>query len=87
MNLSPKDRFLKSTDARAHLDLVANPVFHHALESALSEMQLSVAKSSDPAANWHRLEGAKQFVEILLNLADPPKARRRGLPRENLEPT
>lgn len=87
MNLSPKDRFLKSPDARVHLDLVGMASFHHALESALAEMQLSVAKSSDPAANWWRLDGAKDYIRILLDLPEPPKERRRGAPRENLQPT
>lgn len=86
MNLSPKSRFLKSAECKTVADILAKPEFHRALEVALSEMQLSPPKGVDAQSNWNRLEGAKQFVSILLNLADPPAATRRGTPRENLTP-
>jgi len=87
MELNPKASFLKGDHAKAFADISANPVFHHALEVALSEMQLSPPKNADAAANWHRLEGAKEFARLLLNLTEPPPPVRRGVPRENLQPT
>lgn len=86
MNLSPKSRFLQSPDAKLVADMVVSPAFIHAVEVALSELQLASGKA-DPAGNWQRLEGAKQFISILLNLPEPVTKPRRGSPRENLQPT
>lgn len=85
MILSPKNQFLRTKDAKAVADMVANPALQRGLEVALAEMHLSVGKSSDAASNWHQLEGAKRFISILLNIADPPTPTRRGSPRENLK--
>lgn len=85
MNLSPKARFLKTPDAKLVADMVISPSFMHAVEVALSELQLASGKA-DPAGNWQRLEGAKQFISILLNLPEPATKPRRGSPRENLNP-
>lgn len=87
MDLNPKERFLKSEYAKTFADISVNPAFHAAIETALSETQLHPPKGSDAAANWNRLEGAKEFAHILLNLAEPPVPFRRGAPRENLQPT
>lgn len=88
MDLEPKARFLKSEHAKAFADISVNPAFHHALEVSLAEMQLQFRKPhQDSAANWHELEGARRFITILLNLAEPPLPVRRGAPRENLQPT
>lgn len=86
MDLNPKDRFLKSEHAKKFADISADPAFHHAIETALSETQLHPPKGSDAAANWNRLEGAKEFARTLLNLAELPPPTRR-VPRENLQPT
>lgn len=87
MDLNPKERFLKSEHAKAFADMTITPAFQHALEVALSETQLHPPKGSDAAANWNRLEGAKEFARTLLNLAELPLPVRRGAPRENLQPT
>lgn len=87
MNLSPRQRFLKTPEAKAHSDLVDSPSFQHALEVALSEMQLAPPKGTDAQANWNRLEGAKQFITILLNLAEPPVPAKRRIDSESLIPT
>jgi len=76
-----------SDDAKKFADVAVMPCFHHALEASLSELQLSPPKGSDPAASWQQLEGAKRFISILLNLSEPPPLVRRGVPRENLQPT
>lgn len=87
MDLNPKERFLKGEYAKVFADISVNPAFHAAIEVALSETQLHPPKGSDAAANWNRLEGAKEFARTLLNLAEPPLSPRRGTPRENLQPT
>lgn len=84
--LSPKASFLKTPEAKEYVDMAGTNSFHRAIEVALAEMQLTPAKGSDAAANWNRLEGAKDFARIMLDLAEPPAQRRRGAPRENLEP-
>lgn len=86
MDLEPKARFLKSEHAKKFADISVDPAFHHAIEVALSETQLHPPKGSDAAANWNRLEGAKEFARTLLNLAELPTPTRR-VPRENLQPT
>lgn len=87
MELTPQARFLKSPDAKYWADVSVNPAFHHALETALSVMHTTPPHSPDASSNWHRMEGAREFVRVLLNLAEPPQRVRRGAPRENLEPT
>lgn len=86
MTLSPKANFLRSADAKPFADMAASPVLMRAAEVALSELQLRSGKT-DPAANWQRLEGAKEFITILLNLPEPNEKRRRGNAHENLTPT
>lgn len=86
--LEPKAKFLKSDHAKFFADLVLNPGFQNALAVALSELQLHPPKEGTTAAdNWNRLEGAKDYIRILINLAEPPDKPRRGVPRENLQPT
>ncbi len=88
MTLSPKTRFLKTPDAKMLAELVVNPGFLNALSVALSELQMHPPKEGTSAAdNWNRLEGAKDYIRILINLAEPPERPRRGAFRENLQPT
>lgn len=82
--IAPKQAFQKTSHAKTHLDLVTTPGFHRAIEAALLEMQLNQIGSADASENWHQLEGAKKFIRILMDLAEPPETRRRGLPRETL---
>lgn len=81
--LTPKDRWMKTAECKAFADIANNAAFHRAIEVALAEMQIGVGKA-DPAGNWQRLEGAKTFIGILLNLTELPKTPKRGVPRENL---
>lgn len=86
--LSPKARFLKTQDAKMLADLVVTPAFQNCLSVALSELQMEPNKqNSSPADNWNRLQGAKDFIRILINLPEPPERPKRGVPRENLQPT
>ena len=77
MNLTPKKDFLeKKVFADAHRDLVVSTPFREALNAALLQYVLSIPVTQDPATSFHRIEGARDFVHALLNIAemskDPP---------------
>lgn len=63
--------FAKSLEA-----LVVNPGFRDACQAALLSHLMSLPKTKDmveAAANWHRMEGAMDAIDTLLNLAEVPK--------------
>ena len=73
MILTPKDDFLKSTDAKILADLVAAKWFTHALTIALAQMQMEMGNADSPAKGWDsfsQLCGARRFISTLLNLPD-----------------
>lgn len=88
MNLSPVQRFQKSDFAKMHAELTAAPWFHAAVTTALVKMQLEIQVPADPtqaACSAWKLAGARDFVTILLNLAEPaPQGKVE--PRQNLKP-
>jgi hypothetical protein len=77
MNLTPKKDFQeKKQFAGAHRDLVLSTPFREALHAALVDYVTSFTSVSDPeiaAANCHRIEGAIDFINRLLNVAEMPK--------------
>lgn len=83
MNLTPKQDFQRTPYSKTHLDLCGNAGFHDALKCSLNELQLSY-QDEDPAASWHRLQGAKQFIHILLNLSEPISVPKKTIRGENL---
>ncbi len=78
MKFDPKSRFLDSRRfADSHRELVVSDSFRTASESALLHFVLEIpAASTDliAAANWHRVEGAREFLKTLINLAEVHKA-------------
>lgn len=83
MNLTPKTRFQKKANlAKKHLDWCAQDDTHEILEAALAHFTTTMAVSTSPnqSLDYHqRLVGAKEFINVLLNLAEPheqPKPRR-----------
>lgn len=84
MTLSPKTRFLKSPEGKEFAEIAVKPAFHRALETALACLQLEAPKKSNDDANWNRLQGAKDFAEILLNLTETNETPRRDHRRDNL---
>jgi hypothetical protein len=75
MTITPKTRFLENTaDAARIREISESSMFHRAIESAMLQLQLDLAqKNSEPAANFYRLDGAKQFVDMLMNIGESPK--------------
>lgn len=84
MNLTPKKDFLeKKQFAEAHRDLVVSTQFREALHAALIEYVISFNSVTDPeiaAANFHCIEGAKDFIQHLLNIAEQTKTPPTPLP-------
>jgi hypothetical protein len=77
MNLTPKKDFQeKKQFADSYRDLVVSAAFREALRAAFADYILSLTICNDPdiaAATCHRIEGAKAFIEHLLNIAEMPK--------------
>lgn len=78
MNLNPKEDFKKSPVKGAFHELSASSILHEAIKTALLQMQLGLPMPTDETSatfNCLRMEGAKQFVGILLNLTEDPQPR------------
>lgn len=85
--LKPREMFQKTADSKEHLELVQKPSFQNAIHAALAEMQMRQIAPSTPSQSWDagvKMEGAKVFISILLNLAEPTEERKQ-LPRKNLD--
>jgi hypothetical protein len=67
IELTPKARFLASPHAKEHAELVMHPAFHAALEAALASFSLAHSVTQE------QLAGARGFILVLLNLAEPPQ--------------
>lgn len=68
--LSPKTLFVEDKKrADRHMEFVLSPAFHAAAQVALAEYALLVARKDALAGPF--LMGAKEFLEILMNLGDP----------------
>lgn len=77
---TPKQLFLKSETAKVHRSLVQQSSFRHAVDTALLQLVLEGNSSGD----W--LQGAKDYIRILLSLADEPRPAR-PVPIDNLKHT
>lgn len=83
MNLTPKKDFQgKKQFADAHRELVVSTQFREALNASLLEYVSSVSGSppEDAAANYYRIQGAREFVQVLLNIAEQAKSPPSPLP-------
>lgn len=79
MILSPKDQFLKDTDACAKfVDIAASPLVHRAMTHALAAMALD-GKSAEEMA------GAKAFASRFLTMADKEEPLPGKLPAKTLK--
>lgn len=85
---SPKSRLLKQQNINPVQDWIASPAFLQVCEVALLQMHynmLAVKCAPDEATpNFHRLQGAKRFMDELLAIATPPPPARKPA-RDNLE--
>lgn len=77
MTLNPRSRFQEEKPrASKHRDLVVSSQYLTAADAALLTMVQEMTDSADPAvaiAGYHRIMGAKKFMETFTNLAETPK--------------
>lgn len=74
--VSPKEQFQKSPAATQFADLITNPVMALGIETALLQFVMNQAapdRLEVAAYRQHELQGAKQFVDILINLCAVPE--------------
>jgi glutamate/tyrosine decarboxylase-like PLP-dependent enzyme len=89
MQLSPKERFRQTPEARQWKSAVESSWFQDGLTAAVANMMLTTTPTGNDAAAaaaaFNRLEGAKALVQTMMNLAEaPPPATK--LPDHNLKP-
>jgi len=80
ISLSPKADFLRDASrASAHQDVMASPQFKTAAATALLAYQYNklrlVGDPTNPAAISLKLQGAQEFLEVLMNLGEPEEPR------------
>jgi len=72
--LTPKAKFLTLKDlVNRHLDTVMSESFQRASDTALLQFLLESPTTTDPvvaAANYHRIIGARDFLEKLHKIAE-----------------
>lgn len=79
MTLDPKAQFRKSPVCKAHIELVAMEGVHESLHTALAHYALKMQSYPDmatAAAQAWRLQGAKEFIDIWLNLGESTQVRK-----------
>lgn len=87
--LAPKARFQSAYPeiVKAIADVTANEDFQHASEAALLELVASLPNTSDPviaASCYHRILGARQYLDQLLSITKPSTAPGRPEPSGTL---
>jgi hypothetical protein len=87
MTLDSRKNFLLRPDAKTWTDVVDSEKFQAAATAALVIMQSSMGTAPDlptSSAYYWRLEGARQYLHILMSLTEP-KAPAVQKPKDNLE--
>lgn len=78
-NPTPKQEFmLNAASCKAHRDLMEKPALRQSFATALLQMQrettnVAVLDGNQAAASFLKLQGAQMFLNILINLAEPPE--------------
>ena len=75
MDFSPKATFAKSAHAQPWTDVASSELFRQASSIALVQMQFNQGYSGtqmQAMANAYQMEGARAFLNILMNLTTPP---------------
>ena len=75
MDFSPKATFVKGPSAQQWTDVASSQLFLAAESAAMLEMQSKggYSKTQDQAAaRQFQMEGAREFLSILMNLTTPP---------------
>lgn len=78
-NPTPKQEFLLNTAAvKAHRELMDNPRLRLSFATALLQFQRKLTSRDHPDGNtaasyFLKIQGAQEFLDILINLAEPPE--------------
>lgn len=74
---SPKDRFQQAKENVSFMEtLVYQPKFLEAIDVALLELEARMNETDDmqtAAARFNKMCGAKEYIRILMSLAELPK--------------
>jgi hypothetical protein len=77
MTITPRSRFQEDKPrASKHRDFVVSSQYLTAADAALLQVINEMADSVDPAtaiAGYHRIMGARKFMEAFANLAEQPR--------------
>lgn len=87
MDFSPKSNFSKGPSAQPWTDVASSVLFREAAGVAMLQMQanLGMAGNADTAqAAWFKLEGARTFLSVLMNLTTPPEEMPKRVRSDNL---
>lgn len=86
MNESPRQRFQKTSNAKLWLDVADSPQFKSAADASMLQYGLRLGYPKDmveAAANEFRRQGAREFLDMLTNIAvvgEPePKVKAKGV--------
>lgn len=88
MDFSPKVTFSKGQYAAAWAEIASSTTFREAGSAAMLQMQANqtVALNNEyAAANHFRMEGARTFFAMLMNLTTPPEAAPPRIRTDNLD--
>jgi hypothetical protein len=87
MDFSPKSDFAKGPRAAQWTDVASSALLREAVGAAMLEMQARmgfVSNVNDAAANTFKMEGARIFLSILMNLTTPPSEAPKRVGNDNL---
>jgi hypothetical protein len=84
MNLTPRAQFQENVEFRRfHQELVLTDRFREAIQTSLLEQVMALPHTYDAgeaAAAYHRIMGARDFIQHLLNIAEQVKTPPTPLP-------
>jgi hypothetical protein len=87
MEFSPKSNFAKGPSAAAWTEVASSALLRESAGAAMLEMQARsgfVSNFNDAAANNFKMEGARIFLSILMNLTTPPTETPKRETNDNL---
>lgn len=83
----PRERFIEDKAlALSHAELCVNGGFIRAVDAALLQYIRDMPSATDAhrsVTNSAKIEGANEFIKVLMTLADPPPQRQKR-PTDNL---
>jgi len=87
VDFSPKVTFAKGPYATVWTNIASSSEFRDAAGTAMLQMQANLglaATNESAAANCFKMEGARQFLSVLMNLTTPPEEPPKRIRTDNL---